>query len=105
MTYTVEFRGGSLGGQTLTFEGPPQHRLSFPVLSRIGYISESGTLPPLTPASDEYFVERTVTRTHLIYRWRRPDIEGMESTIRRLETELAECRKPPPRQGLMRFGR
>lgn len=113
MSWTIQFVGGSLGGRTEAFPARPASRLTYPVHigRRVGGIpqyAESAALP--SPAvmhvSEEYEMHSVSgTHNHLVYRWVRPDIEGMREKISRLQADLDECRKPPPRQGLVRFSR
>lgn len=100
----ARFLGGSLGGQEheITYENP--YRV--PVLVRRPHAVDHGSLQsPVVRqyAADEYRVEARAGDI-FIYRWVRPDIEGLQEQIRQLQAEVARLTPPPePRRGLMRF--
>jgi hypothetical protein len=111
MTFWVRFEGGTMGGREESFSKYPDHRIRYPVRRPVSFVSESGTLPSPSMDFDEYVYDRRTDDRTLVFRWRRPDIEGMRDRLNALLDErddlkeaLERC-QDPRRRGLTRFAR
>lgn len=108
---TVLLKGGPLGGEVRQ-EPYPALKLRVPVIAPIRYTeSESGIHHAVE--TDEYrFYGRYIDGMRVL-EWVRPDMSKLREENRQLRNELEEVTRrldevlhgPPPRVGLMRFGR
>jgi hypothetical protein len=109
-THFARFEGGSYGGRVEPLPGLRPSRSAFyvPVLARRWLGSPGDTLPFPSHDRDEYRWEgerrydSEYARDVYIYRWVRPNVDGLLRRIRQLDKELHEL-KNPIRKGLVRF--
>jgi hypothetical protein len=109
-THLARFEGGSYGGREEWLPGPQPSRAAYyvPVLARRWLGQPGGKLPMPLYDSDEYRWEgeRQYDAEHArdvyIYRWVRPNVDGLLQRIKQLEQRIHELENPI-RKGLTRF--
>jgi hypothetical protein len=107
VSYTVRYIGGQLGGQTDFMYGAFNGQdIRVPIRAEVRF-TEADTHSSIIPAFqvDTYRHRGEQRDGSFVYRWVRPNVEGLHDRIHQLERELNEALAPPLRAGLMRFSR
>ena len=106
---TIWYVGGQLGGDTEFHDDYPGPTIRVPVMAwaPLPGPGPDYNRPVAVVEEDTYRHFGESQQGALVYRWVRPNVEGLLARIRELEDELAVLKAPPPppRKGLMRFER